>query len=134
VARWNYRTQKLGKKLSSGYHRTTLSGYVFATKPHIDNRKNSLNSNISSICPHNMVNFGLLAAEIGSGVLGTPLRKFQRLSRLGCVTARHSSSRRQPNFAALNRGHHLYSAGRPSRWALAHILVLFHFRRGSMLK
>jgi len=28
-----------------------------------------------------------------------------------------------PNFAALNRGRHLYSAGRPSRWALAHILV-----------
>jgi len=25
--------------------------------------------------------------------------------------------------AALNRGCHLYSAGRPSRWALAHILV-----------
>jgi len=23
----------------------------------------------------------------------------------------------------LNRGRHLYSAGRPSRWALAHILV-----------
>ena len=35
----------------------------------------------------------------------------------------HSSSGRQPNFAALNRGRHLYSAGRPSRWALAHILV-----------
>jgi len=32
-----------------------------------------------------------------------------------------SSSGRQPNFAALNRGRHLYSAGRPSRWALAHI-------------
>ena len=28
---------------------------------------------------------------------------------------------RQPNFAALNRGRHLYSAGRLSRWALAHI-------------
>jgi len=27
------------------------------------------------------------------------------------------------NFAALNRQRHLYSAGRPSRWALAHILV-----------
>jgi len=25
--------------------------------------------------------------------------------------------------AALNRGHHLYSAGRPSRWALAHIIL-----------
>ena len=31
---------------------------------------------------------------------------------------------RQPNFVALNRGRHLYLAGRPSRWALAHILVL----------
>jgi len=45
--------------------------------------------------------------------------KFQRVSRLGSVTARHSSIGRQPNFAALNKG--LYSAGRPSRWALAHI-------------
>jgi len=34
-----------------------------------------------------------------------------------------SSSGRQPNFAALNRGRHLCSAGRPSGWALAHILV-----------
>jgi len=34
-----------------------------------------------------------------------------------------SSSGRQPNFAASNRGRHLRSAGRPSRWALAHILV-----------
>jgi len=49
--------------------------------------------------------------------------KFQRVSHLGSVTARHSSSGREPNFAALNRGRHLYSAGRPSRWALAHSLV-----------
>jgi len=52
--------------------------------------------------------------------LGHPC-KFQRVSRLGSVTARHSSSGRQPNFAALKRGRHLYSAGRPSSWALAHI-------------
>ena len=51
--------------------------------------------------------------------------KFQRLSRLGGVTARYSGSGRQPNFAALNRGRHLYSAGRPSHWALAHILVVY---------
>jgi len=31
------------------------------------------------------------------------------------------SSGRQPNFAALNRGRHLYSAGQPSSWALAYI-------------
>ena len=36
----------------------------------------------------------------------------------------HCSSGRQPNFAALNRGRRLYSAGWPSRWALAHILVI----------
>ena len=42
---------------------------------------------------------------------------------LGSVTPRPSISVRQPNFAALNRGRHLYSAGQPSRWALAHILV-----------
>ena len=52
--------------------------------------------------------------------LGHP-SKFLRVSRLGSVTARHSSIGRQPNFAALNRGRHLYSAGRPSRWALVHI-------------
>jgi len=31
-----------------------------------------LSSNIFSTCPHNMVNFGPLTAEIGSGVWGTP--------------------------------------------------------------
>jgi len=61
--------------------------------------------------------------RIGPVVWGTPTN-FNGLSRLGSVTARYSSSGRQPNFAALNRGRHLYSAGRPSRWASAHILVL----------
>jgi len=55
--------------------------------------------------------------------LGHP-STFQRVSRLGSVTARHSNSGRQPNFAALNRGRHLYLTGRLSRWALAYILVL----------
>ena len=34
--------------------------------------KNLLSSNISSTCAHNMVNFGLLTAEILSLVWGTP--------------------------------------------------------------
>ena len=42
---------------------------------------------------------------------------------IGSVTARYSSSGRQPNFAALNRGRHLRSAERLSRWTLAHILI-----------
>jgi len=85
--------------------------------------KNLLNIDISSTFPHNMVNFRLLTAEICWRVWGTPAN-FNG-SRLGSVAARHSSSGRQPNFAALNRGRHLYLAGRRSRWASAHILVLF---------
>jgi len=42
------------------------------------------------------------------------------------VTARHSSSGRQPNFAALNRRRHLYSAVWPSRWALAQFFVFIN--------
>ena len=68
-----YRTQKSRQKSPSGHHRTTFLGYIFATKACIDNRKrNLLSSNISSTCPHNMVNFGPLAAEILSLVWGTP--------------------------------------------------------------
>ena len=39
---------------------------------HRQSEKNLLSSNISSTCPHNMVDFGLLTAEIVSGVWGTP--------------------------------------------------------------
>ena len=117
-----YRTQKIAKNSSSGHHRTTLSGYIFATKAHIDNRKKNflcLNSNTSSICPHNMVNYGPLAAAIGSGVWGTSanFNGFRVLAAL----LHGTRGGRQPNFAALNRGRHLCSAGRPSRWALVHI-------------
>ena len=72
AARWKYRTQKSRQKSPSGHHCTTLSGYIFATKARIDNRKkNLLSSNMSSRRSHNMVNFGPLTAEMGSGVWGT---------------------------------------------------------------
>jgi len=54
------------------------------------------------------------------------LRPKLALSYFVSVTARHSNSGRQPNFAALSTGRRLYSAGRPSRWALAHILVIVY--------
>ena len=62
---------KMAQKSPSRHHRTTMLGRIFA-KAYIDNRKNCLSSNISSTCPRNMVNFGPLTAEIGSGVWGTP--------------------------------------------------------------
>jgi len=57
----------------------------------------------------------------------------QWVSRPGSVTARYSSSGRQPNIAALNRGRHLYSVGRPLRLALTHISSLLgdHVQNGS---
>jgi len=58
--------------------------YIFATKACIDNRKNVLNSNISPTCPYNIMNFGLLEAEIVSLVWGTPanLNGFRVLAAL----------------------------------------------------
>jgi len=68
-----------------------------------------------------MVNFGPLAAEIVSLVWGTPgnFNGFCVLVALlhGTLVVGVSQT------AALSRGRYLYSAGRPSRWALAHILV-----------
>ena len=49
------------------------------------------------------------------------------LSYIGSITAWHFSSGHHPNFAALSRGHHLYSAGWPSHWASAHMLVVIQF-------
>ena len=109
------------KKSPSEHHRTTLSGYIFANAC-IDNRKKSIKQ---QYLLQMSLQYGELRptngwdrlAGLGHAII------FQRVSRLGSVTARQSSSGRQPNFAALNRGRHVCSAGRPSRWALAHILV-----------
>jgi len=66
-----------------------------------------------------MVNFDPLAAEIVSLVWGTPgnFNRFRVLTALvhGTLVVGVSET------AAFNRGRHLYSVGRPSRWALAHI-------------
>ena len=60
------------------------------------------------------------AAEIVSGVWGTPgnFNGFRVLAALlhGIVVC-------VSQIVALNRGRHLYSAGRPSHWALATFLV-----------
>ena len=39
AAHWKYRTQNIVKKSPSEHHRATLSGYIFALKARIDNRK-----------------------------------------------------------------------------------------------
>jgi len=109
------RTQKIAKNLPSGHHHTTLSGYIFATKARIDNqKKNLLSSRISSTCPHNMVNFGPLASEIGPVVWGTPanLNGFRFLAALlhGTVVAGVSHTVRHWTEGATyiwQSGHHV---------------------------
>jgi len=119
VARWKYTMQKIAILAPS--HK--LSGYVVGTKACIDNGKKLVNSNTSSTCPDNMVNFGLLTAEICWRVWGT-LANFNGFRVLAALL--HGTLVvGVPNFAVLNRGRHLHSAGWPSRWALAHILVYF---------
>jgi len=111
------------KKSPSAHRRTTLPGYIVATKAGLDNGKNLLNSNISL---HMFSQYGELRATSGWDMLaslGYPC-KFQPVLHLGSVMTWHSTSGRQANFVALNRRRHLYSTGRPTRWASAHILVL----------
>jgi len=56
-----------------------------------------------------MANFGPLAAEIGSGVWGTP-GKFQRASRLAFVSAAtHSSEANQTLFGRLLGWYTIYT-------------------------
>jgi len=62
------------KKSPSRHHRTTLSGCIVAKGTYRQSEKNMLHSNASSTCTRkpNMVNFGPLPVEIGSGVWCTP--------------------------------------------------------------
>ena len=63
----------MSPKIASSATSHNFVGLYFLTKARIDSwKKNLLSSNMSSTCPHNMVNFGSLTAEIGSGVFGTP--------------------------------------------------------------
>ena len=64
-------TGNAGPKNSTKYHHLdTIAQLCRAISSQLG--KNLLSSNISSTCPHSMVNFGLLAAEIDPVVWGTP--------------------------------------------------------------
>jgi len=92
------------KKLPYAHHRTTLSGYIFATKPRVDNRKkNLLSSNISPTCPYNMVDFGPLAAEIISLVWRTPAN-FNGVRVLAALL--HSQTRWTEGANCIRQGGH----------------------------
>jgi len=82
AARCQYRTQKLRKKLPSAHHRPTLLFRNWGI--YRQSEKNFLNRSISFTCPHNMVNFCLVTAEIDWWVWGTPanFNEFRALASL----------------------------------------------------
>jgi len=92
--------------------------------------KNLLSSDISSTCPHNMINFGPLAAEIVSLVWGTPgnFNGFRVLAALVHATLVVGVSQ----TAAFNIGCHLYSAGRHHVGHWPTLLVSIVFFLGSL--
>jgi len=72
AARWKYRMQK-SPKIRYLCTITQPCWAISLQLRHVSTiEKNLLNSNISPTCPYNTVNFGPLAAEIGSLVWGTP--------------------------------------------------------------
>ena len=73
AVRWKYSTQKWRKKWPPAHHRTTLSGYIFATKAFIDDRKKLVVK--QQYLLHMFAQYGELgplAAEICPVVWGTP--------------------------------------------------------------
>jgi len=92
--------QKIAKNSPSGHHRT-LSGYIFATRARIDNRKKPVKLQYlpHTHVPHTSLQYGELQHTSAGDLLaslGHP-SKFQRVLHLGSVTAQHSISGRLPN-------------------------------------
>ena len=118
----------LTAEICSGVLGTPANFNGFCVLPSSLLRRRSLEANhtLHDVWPypallHYIYIFGGLAPDRILPVAKFTLRPSLALSYIGTVTAWHSGSGRQPNFAPLNIGRHLYLAGRPSGWALAHI-------------
>ena len=99
AARWKYRTQKWRKNR----HLSTTAQLCWAESSQL--RHVSTISNRQQYLPHISSQYGELRPTSGWDLLASlgHSSKFQRVSRLGSVTARHSSSGRQPNCGAEHR-------------------------------
>jgi len=105
------------KKSPKTGHLSTIAQLCRATSPQLRHVSTTGKKLVKQqYLPHMSSQYGELGSTNGWDPfesLGHPSR-FQWVSHLGSVTARHSSSGHQPNFAALNRGCFLYSAGQSS--------------------
>jgi len=113
----------------SKFQRVSRLGFITAATSLTGGQPNFARCLIVSWAATLYINFwGLLAPD---GILPSAkftLRPNLTFSYIGSITAQHFSIRCQPNFVVFNRGRHLYSAGRPSIWASAHILIIIIIR------
>jgi len=124
AARWKCRTRKWCKKSPSAHHRTTLSDYIFA-KACIDNRKKVVKQ---QYLLHMSMQYGELRPTSGWDrfvSLGDP-SKFQRVSHLGSVTARHSTSGRQPNCGVEQRAPPIFGRAAITLGIGPHFIYVYH--------
>ena len=115
--------ENTGRKKSPFRHHRTICLAVSSQLKHVSTiGRKVVKMNISSTWAHNALNFGLITAEFRWRLRGTPanFNGFRVLAALVHSTLVVGVSQ----TAALNRGLHLYLAGWPSRWALAHISSL----------
>ena len=129
AARWKYRTQKMTQK---NHHLRTIAQLCSATSSQLRQvstiSKKLLNISISARCFHNTVNFGPLTAEIYWRVSGTRAN-FNGFGVSASSLQRHRSLQANQTLQDVWPAPRLQfrGAGRPSRWASAHILVLSFF-------
>jgi len=144
AACWKYRMQKWRKNRHLG----TITQLCLAVSSQLRNvstiGKKLLSSNTSSTCSRNMVNFGPLAAEIGSVVWGTPanFNGFRVLAALlhgtPAVSVRQTLRHWREGATYIRQGGHhvghrptfqlhLYSTRRQSRGTSVPHIVLIYF-------
>ena len=120
------------RKSPSGHHPTTLSGYIFATKACIDNRKKIVKQ---QYLLYMSSQYGELRPTSGWDhfvSLGHPC-KFQLVSRLGSITARHlvvdvsQTLRRWTEGATyIRQGHH--HVGHWPTFLVPDVRKVYHFQ------
>ena len=123
AARWKYRMQKIAL-LAPSHNFVGLCLRSWGMYRQLE--RNLLNTDTSCRCPHNMVNFGILTAETYWRVWGTRtnFNSFRVLAALLHGTLVEGVSQ---TLWRWTEGATYIWQGRPSRWALAHILVAHVF-------
>ena len=135
TARWKCRTRKIAKNSPSAHHRTTLSR-IFSQLRHVSTIGKKLVKQQYLI--HMSPQYGEIPPTNGWDRLAS-LRSPILAALAYCTTLQQRVSAKLCGVVQgmelqnFRRGRHLYSAGRPSRWASVHILVHHDITRSLLI-